>query len=134
LLGLGAKVISVDIAGVDICKENINHNNSLIIQADITDLLFKKASFDIVWCHRVLQHTPNPEKTLNHILSFVKPNGAVFIHSYARTIAQMISWKYILRPFTSKMNKDKLFLKVEKIIPILFKDILKNLKTKVILL
>ncbi|MGB1077119.1 MAG: hypothetical protein ACPG05_02340, partial [Bdellovibrionales bacterium] len=61
------------------------------------------------FCHRVLQHTPNPHETLDHILQFVKPDGAVFVHSYARTLVQMCRWKYVLLPFTRKVDPEKLY-------------------------
>lgn len=106
----GAKVIAVDIAGSDIAKENLNDDENIqIVQASILDLPFKKKSFDIVFCHRVLQHTPNPQETLDHILQFVKPEGAVFMHSYARTLVQMCRWKYVMLPFTRKVNPEKLY-------------------------
>ncbi len=106
----GAKVIAVDLAGSDIAQENLNDDlNIQIVQGSILDLPFKKQSFDIVFCHRVLQHTPDPHKTLDHILQFVKPDGAVFVHSYARTFIQMLRWKYALLPMTRRMKSEKLY-------------------------
>lgn len=121
LLKLGAQVVSVDIAGVDACKSNIGENpNHLIFQASIDDLPFKNKSFDIVWCHRVLQHTPSPEKTLDHILSFVKEDGAVFVHSYGRSFSQMFSWKYALRPITARLDPEFLYRMVKAWVPPLY--------------
>ncbi len=121
LLKLGAKVVSVDIAGTDICRANMKGNqNSVVIQGSIMDLPFKKKSFDIVWCHRVLQHTPSPSKTLDHILQFVKNEGAVFVHSYSMRPQQVLSWKYVLRPFTRNMESEKLYRFVERWTPSLF--------------
>jgi SAM-dependent methyltransferase len=110
LLSLGAKVIAVDIAGIDIAKANLKeHPNLQLVQADISNLPFVKKSFDIVYCHRVIQHTPNPIRTLEHILGFVKDEGAVFVHSYAYTFAQFLTWKYPLRLFTKRMNNENLY-------------------------
>lgn len=121
LLNLGAQVVSVDIAGVDICKSNVGeHPDSLIVQASIDDLPFRSRAFDVVWCHRVLQHTPSPSAVLAHILSFVKDDGAVFVHSYARTLRQMLSWKYALRPVTSRINPELLYRMVRGWVPPLF--------------
>ncbi len=106
----GAKVIAVDLAGSDIAKESLDDEENIqIVQGSILDLPFKKQSFDIVFCHRVLQHTPHPHETLEHILQFVKPDGAVFVHSYARTFIQMCRWKYALLPFTRKVKSEKLY-------------------------
>tara|TARA_B100000212_G_scaffold53002_1_gene34701 strand:+ start:10976 stop:11959 length:984 start_codon:yes stop_codon:yes gene_type:complete len=121
LLSLGAKVVAVDIAGLDIARKNLgNHENLLLLQADITNLPFSKEIFDIVWCHRVLQHTPKPKDTLKHILKFKKKEGYIFIHSYAKTLPQLLSWKYFLRPLTKNMNDNFLYRLVEKITPPLF--------------
>jgi SAM-dependent methyltransferase len=110
LLSLGAKVIAVDIAGIDIAKANLKeHPNLQLVQADISNMPFIKKSFDIVYCHRVLQHTPYPTITLEHILGFVKDEGAVFVHSYAYTLAQFLTWKYPLRIFTKRMSSEKLY-------------------------
>jgi len=121
LLSLGARVVSVDLAGADICRNNLGSNeSSLIVQASIDGLPFEKELFDIVWCHRVIMHTPNPRKTLEHILGFVKPGGGVFVHSYARSWKQMLNWKYALRPFTVGMESERLYRLVERCIPFLF--------------
>ena len=43
LLSLGAKVVAVDIAGLDIARKNLgNHENLLLLQADITNLPFRR--------------------------------------------------------------------------------------------
>ncbi|MGE4313809.1 MAG: class I SAM-dependent methyltransferase [Pseudobdellovibrionaceae bacterium] len=120
----GAKVVAVDIAGVDVAKDNLSadgEGKAQFVQASIMDLPFKPESFDIVFCHRVLQHTPDPEHVLAHILSFVKPDGAVFVHSYARTWIQMCRWKYVLLPFTRKINSEKLYNFVKWYAPFAYK-------------
>ena len=110
LLSLGAKVVAIDHTGIDIAAKNLGPREKLcLIQGDITKIPLQKQSFDIVFCHRVIQHTPNPLQTLNHILKFVKQDGAVFVHSYARTFFQMCTWKYALRPITTRMQPEKLY-------------------------
>jgi SAM-dependent methyltransferase len=110
LLRLGARVVAVDIAGLDIAAANIGENpNVQFVQASITDLPFRREQFDVVFCHRVLQHTPNPEHTLDHILGFVRPDGHAFVHSYARTWQQMLRWKYAFRPFTKRLDPERLY-------------------------
>lgn len=110
LLKLGAKVISIDLAGLEkAVKNNLNNENVQFVQADITSLPLVKESFDIVFCHRVLQHTPDPKKTLEHILQFVKPDGAVFVHCYGKSWQAMLNWKYFLRPFTKNLPANFLY-------------------------
>ncbi|MCC6598980.1 MAG: class I SAM-dependent methyltransferase [Alphaproteobacteria bacterium] len=118
----GARVMAVDIAGVDTAKDNLGEDENVnFVQASIMDLPFKKKSFDIVWCHRVIQHTPDPIATLDHILQFVKEDGAVFVQSYARTPVQMLRWKYALRPVTKRMNPEKLYNTIKAYGPFAFK-------------
>ena len=110
LLSLGCKVVAVDLAGVDIAKRNVNNNPDVqFVQASITKLPLRKKSFDIVFCHRVLQHTPSPEETLAYILQFVKDDGAVFVHSYANSFSQRFRWKYFLLPITRRLPPEILY-------------------------
>ena len=110
LLSLGCTVLSADLAGVDVARRNVqDHPKAQFIQASIVDLPLKKKSFDIVFCHRVLQHTPIPTRTLEHILQFVKDDGAVFVHSYGMGIQQLLRWKYPLRLITRHLPKQFLY-------------------------
>jgi len=109
LLGLGAKVLAVDIAGLDTAKRNVFHPNVQFAQADITNLPLQRKAFDIVFCHRVLQHTPRPAETLEAILSRVKDDGAIFVHSYAQRFIQMFRWKYFLRPVATRLDPESLY-------------------------
>lgn len=110
LLALGARVVAVDLSGLDTARENLGSSDNLcLVQADIADLPLQIKSFDIVFCHRVLQHTPHPASTLQHILQYIKQDGAVFVHSYANTFFQRMTWKYALRPITSRMDGRTLY-------------------------
>jgi SAM-dependent methyltransferase len=122
LLSLRARVVAVDLAGVDMARRNVgDHSDVQFVQASIEDLPLQRGAFDIVFCHRVLQHTPDPEAVLRHILSFVKPDGLVFVHSYARTFVQCMRWKYALRPVTRRMNPERLYRMIERGAPILYR-------------
>jgi 2-polyprenyl-3-methyl-5-hydroxy-6-metoxy-1,4-benzoquinol methylase len=121
LLSLGANVVGVDIAGLDVARNNLGDRPDLcLIQADVASLPLKPRSFDIVFCHRVLQHTPDPKRTLRHILQYVKPGGAAFVHSYSRDLYQMARWKYVLRPITTRMDSETLYKTIEASAPALF--------------
>lgn len=122
LLSLGAKVISADIAGVDIAAGNLPPDaDHCLIQASILDLPLKKHAFDIVFCHRVIMHTPDPQACMDHILGFVKPGGDAFVHSYARSWQQMLRWKYLMLPFTRRMEPEKLYRAIKKSAPAMMK-------------
>ena len=121
LLSLDARVVAVDLTGLDTARDNLGYSDNLcMVQADITDLPFKRMAFDIVFCHRVLQHTPDPVHTLNHILQFVRNEGAVFVHSYARNFYQYFTWKYLLRPVTARMDAKMLYTIIANYAPAAF--------------
>ena len=122
LLDLGMKVIAFDYSNsVDMALLNNKLNRDLlIIQADIYNIPLKEEVFDIVYCHRVIQHTPNPETTFYSIIKHLKKSGEVFLHSYSLTPMNLLHYHYILRPFTKRINYSIVF-KILKIIgPILY--------------
>ena len=122
LLAMGAKVVAVDLAGLDVASANLGQRPELcLVQASIADLPLKEQCFDIVFCHRVIMHTPDPRATLDHILRFVKPEGAVFVHSYSRDFFQMARWKYLMRPFTKRMAPERLYQAVKTAAPMMFR-------------
>lgn len=121
LLNLGAKVLSVDIAGLEVAHKNIGENpNSQFLQASLLDLPLNENCFDIVFCHRVIQHTPDPEQVLKNILKYVKDDGGVFVHSYAKSWFQMLRWKYFIRPITKRLPSEFLYKIIEKTAPLFF--------------
>lgn len=74
-----------------------------LVQASILKIPYPDESFDFVFCHRVLQHTPDPLLSLNHIMTKVKPGGILFVHSYHRTKNYMKNYKYKYRFLTKRM-------------------------------
>ncbi|PKL70330.1 MAG: hypothetical protein CVV30_02935 [Methanomicrobiales archaeon HGW-Methanomicrobiales-1] len=84
LLQNGANVFSVDLsaaveANYDNCKM---YQNYFVCQADITNLPVSSDTFDLVICIGVIQHTPDPEKTIDALSSYVKPGGLLVIDHY----------------------------------------------------
>ncbi len=75
-----------------------------ISQASIFDIPYADASFDVVYCHRVLQHTPDPERALRSICAKVKPGGILFAHAYKRSFLYMAEWRYKYRWFTKRLS------------------------------
>lgn len=74
-----------------------------IFQASIYEIPYPPASFDIVWCHRVLQHTPDPEKAMRSVCRMVKPGGFLFVHCYKRSRKYMQEFKYKYRWLTKRL-------------------------------
>jgi SAM-dependent methyltransferase len=113
----GATVVSLDYSyAVDAnFASNGARNNVLIVQADVFAMPFRPQSFDRVFCFGVLQHTPSPSQAFAALPSVLKPGGAlcadIYKVSFWRTIAQT---KYWVRPFTRRMNPDRLYARVRR--------------------
>jgi len=122
LLNLGAKVISFDYSNSveSALENNKDQNDILIIQANIYNIPLKEEICDVVFCHRVIQHTPDPEKAFYSIIKYIKKNGEIFLHSYDRNYHSMFHYKYLLRPITKRMDYKTVFIILEKIGPILY--------------
>jgi SAM-dependent methyltransferase len=85
LLENKADVFAVDIStAVDANFKNCaRYQNYSVAQADISKIPVLPGQFDIVICIGVIQHTPNPEETIQKLCSYVKPGGLLFIDHYA---------------------------------------------------
>jgi SAM-dependent methyltransferase/uncharacterized protein YbaR (Trm112 family) len=111
----GATVVSLDYSyAVDAnYASNGVRNNVLIVQADVFAMPFRTQSFDRVFCFGMLQHTPSPARAFAALPPVLKAGGAlcadIYKVSFWRTIAQT---KYWVRPFTRRMNPDRLYARV----------------------
>jgi SAM-dependent methyltransferase len=74
-----------------------------LFQADLNAIPYPDASFDVVYCHRVLQHTPDPEASLRAIVRKVKPGGIVFAHCYNSTPLQDRQYHHKYRWLTRRL-------------------------------
>lgn len=63
-----------------------------IVQCDICHAPFPSASFDLVVCLGVVQHTPNPERTIACLYDQVKPGGFLVFDHYTA------SWAHYTKP------------------------------------
>lgn len=104
LLSAGARVFAVDLssaveANFDNCAR---YQNYFICQADVMNLPVSPEQFDIVLCIGVIQHTPDPEKTIAALCSHVKPGGYVVFDHYTYGYPVTPS-RRLLRRFLLKM-------------------------------
>jgi len=105
LLGLPfSEIHSFDLStAVERAARFLRDDRLRIFQASIYDIPYPDASFDVVYCHRVLQHTPDPAEALRRICAKVKPGGLVFAHSYKRSRRHMSEWRYKYRWLTKRL-------------------------------
>jgi SAM-dependent methyltransferase len=120
----GASVFSFDYSSAVIAnyKNNGNMPNVCVFQGDIYKIPFADETFDRVLCYGVLQHTPDVKRTFVSIASKVKPGGYLTVDVYPKTIWQMVHWKYMLRPLTTRISPERLYKIVRwyapKLIPV----------------
>lgn len=99
-----AEVHSFDLStSIERAAQYLHDPRLRIFQASIYDIPYPDYSFDIVYCHRVLQHTPNPTKALRKICAKVKPGGLLFAHAYKRSWRHMSEWRYKYRWLTKRL-------------------------------
>lgn len=89
LLDRGACVTSIDlsdavVANQDSFPQNEQHR---IASADITNLPFAPQQYDVVFCLGVIQHTPDPERTIACLYDQVRPGGALVIDHYRPSLS-----------------------------------------------
>jgi SAM-dependent methyltransferase len=56
-----------------------------VMQMDACKMTFPDESFDVVYCHSVFHHLPEPEVALNAILRVLKPGGVAYISLHLYT-------------------------------------------------
>jgi SAM-dependent methyltransferase len=106
LLEKKAKLISFDLStAVDANIINFPiSDNHRIFQGDINKIPFKGNQFDIVFCLGVIQHTPNPEQTIESLYQQVKPGGWLVIDHYTFKISHYTKSTEIFRFFIKGME------------------------------
>lgn len=114
----GSKTFTIDFSrAVDAnFKSNGNCENVFIAQASIYELPFKEKTFDYLLCLGVIQHTPDVKKTVECMLKYLKPSGKFCIDVYAAPISYFHP-RFLLRPFTKKMDKKNLYDLISKWVP-----------------
>lgn len=106
-----ANLYSVDFSSaVEANYQNNGPSERLkLFRASIYDLPFEPEQFDYVFCFGVLQHTPDFKKSVECLISMVRPGGELVVDFYpVKGWYSKLNAKYLLRPFTKKMDQDKL--------------------------
>jgi 2-polyprenyl-3-methyl-5-hydroxy-6-metoxy-1,4-benzoquinol methylase len=116
------QVVGLDMSNaVDAAYELLNENSNVhLVQASIYEAPFREKTFDYCYSIGVIQHTPNPEKTIRNIAALVKPDGHLAVTLYERKKWTYLNTKYWVRPITKKINKKVLLAMLQVVNPILF--------------
>lgn len=103
MLNAGGRVFATDLSSaVEANRRNCGgFKDHFVCQADLRKLPVEPRTFDVVVCIGVLQHTPNPEESMQALCNYLKPGGLLLIDHYAKEypatpIRQLLRW-FLLR-------------------------------------
>jgi SAM-dependent methyltransferase len=117
-----AEVVGLDISGaVDAARANLaGRKNVHLVQASIYEPPFRAGAFDGCYCIGVVQHTPDPQQAMRTLPRVLRPGGRIAITAYERKPWTMLYAKYLLRPLTKRVDKQKLLSGIKGAMPVLF--------------
>lgn len=118
----GAMVIGMDLTrAVDAAALTVKRfPNAHVVQASIYELPFRDGTFDLCYSIGVIQHTPDPARSLEALPRVVKPRGRVAVTVYERRPWTLLNTKYLVRPLTSRMPRGLLLTLIKISAPVLF--------------
>jgi 2-polyprenyl-3-methyl-5-hydroxy-6-metoxy-1,4-benzoquinol methylase len=121
LLGRGARVTSVDLsAAVEANAANFPPGDThRIAQADILRLPFPRRSYDVVFCLGVVQHTPDPERTVAALYEQVRPGGWLVFDHYSRRLQWWLSTAPLARAYLKRLPPERGLRATERLVDVL---------------
>ena len=96
-------VVAVDLSDAIFVNAALGANNLVAAQADLLDMPTMTRKFDLVYCRGVLQHTPDPPKSIALLHRWVEPTGFVAFDIYAPGTLRGFGAKYVLRSVIQRL-------------------------------
>jgi SAM-dependent methyltransferase len=102
-------VTSVDLSSaVDANQDNFPQSDRhRIFQADVMQLPFAPAQYDVVFCLGVIQHTPSPEATIAKLFEQVRPGGWLVIDHYTYGLGYLTKSAALFRLVLRRMSPEQ---------------------------
>ncbi|MCA1603101.1 MAG: methyltransferase domain-containing protein [Acidobacteria bacterium] len=118
----GAQVVGLDISSaIDASRANLaGRQNVHFVQASIYHPPFRPEVFDGCYCIGVVQHTPDPQLAMRTLPRFLRAGGRIAITAYERKPWTLLYGKYLVRPFTKRLDKQRLLSGIKGMMPVLF--------------
>jgi SAM-dependent methyltransferase len=110
----GARVVACDMSqAIDACRQTtrVHGNRVHPVQASLYELPFRRGVFDGIFCLGVIQHTPDPKKTMETLPEFLRPGGLLGINFYQTTPWER-PWvpRWFLRKWTPRWPTNRLLV------------------------
>lgn len=102
LVPYAKQVIASDLSEAVYINGALGAPNLLALQADIYAMPSFSEPVDLVICRGVVQHTPDPRKTIRTLFDLVRPGGLVVFDVYRRTGVEWRNFKYFWRPIIQR--------------------------------
>lgn len=117
-----AEVVGLDISSaIDAARANLaGRTNVHLVQASVYEPPFREGAFDGVYCIGVVQHTPDPQQTMRTLPRLLRSGGLIAITAYERKLFTKLNAKYLFRPLTKRVEKQKLLAAIKGAMPLLF--------------
>lgn len=96
----GAHWIGADISeAIDVARDRLgDYSGTSFVQADLMELPFAPATFDLIFSEGVMHHTPSTRQALGRLARLLAPGGHFLFYVYRK--------KAILREFTDDYIRD----------------------------
>jgi len=95
--------VSIDLSSAIFYNVAAESKKLILVKADFLELI-PNMKFDIVICRGVIQHTPDPFKSIRKLHDFIKDNGSVYFDVYKMPKIGYLHPKYFLwRPLAQKL-------------------------------
>jgi SAM-dependent methyltransferase len=116
------EVVGVDMSNAtDAARVTLSgRKNVHLVQASVYELPFRSGVFDGCYCIGVIQHTPDPERSLRALPRVLKEGGRLAVTIYERKPWTKLNAKYLIRPITKRLNKKALLYTIKGLMPVLF--------------
>jgi ubiquinone/menaquinone biosynthesis C-methylase UbiE/uncharacterized protein YbaR (Trm112 family) len=120
--GNHCEIVGVDMSrATDAARATLaGRKNVHLVQASIYNLPFRSGVFDGCYCIGVIQHTPDPQKSLRALPRVLREGGRLAVTIYERKPWTRLNAKYLIRPVTSRLNKKVLLYSIKILMPFLF--------------
>ncbi len=109
------EVVGIDIStATDAARATlIERKNVHLVQGSIYEMPFRPQAFDGCYSIGVIQHTPEPRRAVAALPRMIKAGGRLAVTIYERKPFTLLYSKYLLRPFTKRVDKTRLLRAIE---------------------